>query len=156
MEHEHSPPAASTDPTDTATSTDIDIGLDHPTVDVEVTTYETVEPEYDVIVADDPHSHFDDLKQTKVSRLERVVETDGVDHFDAINAIHDGLETYHEEYAAPDGFDPIVERAYTRTVGDEDTLCVHLRGAYDNRVALSRLLMAVDEALRPVTQPRTH
>lgn len=148
-------------PTDSGTATDNHsdptghppIGIDHPTVDVEYTVRETIEPEYELIQFSDPNSHFDALETTKVSRLERVIKTDDVTHQEINRALTDGKVTFERENVPADSFDPLLERAYIREVGDERAVCVHLRGEFENRGDLSRLLMAIDEALRPVVQP---
>ena len=118
-------------------------GIDHPTVTVPTT--ETVEPEYSIIHAEPPEE-WTDWDNSRTSRLERVL-FDAVPANDILGAIDDGVADFCDEYTGSE--DILLERVYTRTIpGGETALCVHLRSSYENRAACSRMLLAIDEALR--------
>lgn len=121
-------------------------GMDHPTVNV---TYpdgaeEPVDPEYEIVVA---NTMFDaDLGETRVDRLELTDTCE--DHWKIQQEIADARGAFEADYGYPALEELQVELVYFRTVGDEKTLCVQLRGPVDHRTQLSQLSMYVDERLR--------
>lgn len=128
-----------------------EIGLDHPTVEVEYPDggSETVDPDYDIIIANDPHSLDADIGETRVTRLE-LTESNVDFTFDKQHIQHDvsdAVAVFESEYGYP-LVDVCVETVYYRIVDDWRTLCVQLRGSKADRQKLSQLALHVDERLR--------
>lgn len=131
------------------TETEPTFGISHPTVDVEMPDgqRETVEPDYDIISAHNPLD-AKEIGETLVSRLELSETAHGPFSKESVREnIATALEEFIDEYG-PMHDRLRVELAYFRTVGDERSLCVQLRGPSDDREGISRLAMQVDERLR--------
>lgn len=112
---------------------------------------ETVEPDYDMIVAQDPESELEcPLDETRTCRLEyaeyRFKDRNGIAKADVQEAIAAAWDSFLLEYGYEDA-DVCVEHVYIRTVGGEQALCVQLRGDADAQPTLSRFALTVDEML---------
>ena len=131
----------------TPPSEDPPIGIDHPTTTL---PFGSDEPEYEILVTANAKNFFDGFDGTYVGRSERMIEHDRyVNHDDIIQAIEDGIATYHDE--AIDAVDPLLEAVYIRTVGDETAICLQLRSEFEERRGTSQMIMDIDEALKPLT-----
>ena len=123
------------------------IGIDHPTV---VIGGEAVEPEYDVVTATKPGDWFDDLEKTRVSRVEMEVDAGAVNNMKILSAVEEGFVAYSSEYDTPG---VMVEQIYLRQICESEgkdspiTIHIQLRALEEEKVALSRMAIAVREKL---------
>lgn len=118
--------------------------------DPETGVPETVDPDYEVIVAANPKTFYDgegnnpSLEETRVSRFEIALDEEP-DHDAVMEAIESGFHRFTQDGNRLDG---LIEKVYTRTVSSETALCVVSRGPTSQRVALSRLTLTLYESLR--------